>query len=345
MKIGIVSERPQQAHTLHRAISLDPAHLVAWIAETGTMAIERCAAERPDLILLDLPSDGSDGVDVIRRITESSHCPILVVTDSVRGNASSVLGAIGGGAFDAVDIPMLDADDLHARAAVLLEKIDAMSKYAVPLRAPAKTGDRIVRRACPPRADVLVTIGASAGGPAAVATVLRGLPLDFPAAIVVVQHVDEGFVAGMAQWLSEQSGREVKVAREGERPSAARVLLAGGRGHLELKGAGRLTYTQEPRGCSYRPSVDVFFHSASRTWSGPIVGVLLTGMGKDGALGLKALRDKGHHTIAQDRASSAIYGMPKAAIALNAAADIRPLDRIAASLITIVEARATRIRA
>ena len=140
----------------------------------------------------------------------------------------------------------------------------------------------------------------------------------------------------MADWLSQQSALPVTVAREGESPAVGRVLLAGTSDHLALKAADRLGYTPEPRDYVYRPSVDVFFESVSRLWRGDAVGVLLTGMGSDGALGLKALRNRGHHTIAQDRATSAVYGMPKAAAALNAAVDVLPMERIAARLVEVV---------
>ena len=124
----------------------------------------------------------------------------------------------------------------------------------------------------------------------------------------------------------------MRVAAEGDRPTVGDVLLAGTNDHLTLKTADRLGYTAEPVDYVYRPSVDVFFHSACRLWRGDVVGVLLTGMGRDGALGLKALRDRGHYTIAQDQATSAVYGMPKAAATINAAVDILPAGRIASKL-------------
>ena len=144
--------------------------------------------------------------------------------------------------------------------------------------------------------------------------------------------------------LSQQSTLPVMVAREGESPAVGRVLLAGTSDHLALKAAHRLGYTPEPRDYFYRPSVDVFFESVSRLWGGDAVGVLLTGMGTDGALGLKALRDRGYHTIAQDRATSAVYGMPKAAAALNAAVDVLPMERIAARLVDVVVGKGVTTR-
>ena len=182
----------------------------------------------------------------------------------------------------------------------------------------------------------LIAIGASAGGPAALAVILAGVPKDFPAAIVIVQHVDAKFTAGMTEWLTSQTGLTVRVAQEGDRLVRGSVFMAGTSTHLILKGKDRLAYTPDPLDYLYRPSVDVFFESVSRKWQNEAVGVLLTGMGKDGARGLKLLRDRGHHTIAQDEATSSVYGMPKAAVALDAAVDILPMRRIAPRLIDLM---------
>jgi two-component system, chemotaxis family, response regulator WspF len=194
----------------------------------------------------------------------------------------------------------------------------------------------------PSAQHALLAIGASAGGPSALATLLTALPQNFPASVVVVQHVDERFVIGMAQWLGQYSTLPVQLAREGDRLVPGTVLLAATGDHLVLKTANRLGYTAEPRDYIYRPSVDIFFQSVSRLWPHKAVGVLLTGMGSDGALGLKALRAKGHYTIAQDEASSAVYGMPKAAAAVDAAVDILPLERIAAKVVDALVARTIR---
>ena len=192
------------------------------------------------------------------------------------------------------------------------------------------------------RRDWLVAIGASAGGPAALAVVLKGLPKNFSAAVVIIQHVDEQFALGMAEWLSQHSALPVKVAVEGDRLVAGHVLIAGTQDHMKLMAADRIGYTPHPREYVYRPSVDVFFQSVSQHWRGGAVGVLLTGMGRDGAIGLKALRDKGYHTIAQDEASSVVYGMPKAAANLEAAVDILPMADIASRLIAVLARSANK---
>jgi two-component system response regulator WspF len=143
-------------------------------------------------------------------------------------------------------------------------------------------------------------------------------------------------VEGLANWLNGQTPLHVRLAREGDRPQAGTALLAGQDNHLVFASPTRLVYTRHPADCPYRPSIDLFFESADRFWPGDVVGVLLTGMGRDGAEGLRALHSRGHHTIAQDRPSSAVYGMPGAAAELRAATEILSLDKIGPRLTNIV---------
>jgi len=224
---------------------------------------------------------------------------------------------------------VLSGPDAKRGIAALIAKIDQIGAQQVTKAAadPLAAAPRIT-------SDTdLLAIGASAGGPSALATLLAALPADFAPATVIVQHVDQAFALGMADWLNEQSALPVRVAREGDRPEPGCVLLAATNDHLHFCGGGnRLAYTKEPLATPYRPSIDVFFHSVVARWSGNAVGVLLTGMGRDGAAGLAAMRAKGYYTIAQDEATCAVYGMPKAAAALNAAVAILPLPNIANAL-------------
>jgi chemotaxis response regulator CheB len=338
MKIGIVNDVPGVAALLQRVVGGDPAHRVVWIAGNGPEAIALCAKETPDLILMDMVMPVMDGVETTRRIMATTPCPILIVTGSVRVNANRIFEAMGHGALDAVDTPPLVSDKSGDGFAPLIAKIATISR----LVADKRGGRRMPEQSglTPPPHDRLIAIGASAGGPAALATLLGDLPGDFPAAIVIVQHVDEQFAAGMATWLNQGTALQVRVAAEGDRPRVGEVLLAATGDHLTLKTPDRVGYTVDPADYVYRPSVDVFFHSACRLWRGDVVGVLLTGMGRDGALGLKALRDHGHHTIAQDEATSAVYGMPKAAATIKAAMDILPAGRIASKLMDLLSLKA-----
>lgn len=327
MRIAIANDMPLAVEALRAALALRPSHELAWIARDGQDAVAQCARDTPDLVLMDLMMPGCNGVEATRRIMAASPCAILIVTGDVGERAALVFEAMGVGALDAVDTPTLRPGSAAAASELLLRKID---RIAALLR------DRHTHRAGTPapatRARQLVAIGASAGGPAALASLLRGLPPDYGAAIVIVQHLDRQFAPGMAQWLAGSSPLPVRLAEAGQAPQAGVVLLAGTNDHLVLGPAGCLAYTRQPDDLAYRPSVDVFFQSVQRHWHGSAVGVLLTGMGRDGARGLKALRDKGHFTIVQDQATCAVFGMPKAAVQLDAACAVLPLDRIAARL-------------
>jgi chemotaxis response regulator CheB len=279
---------------------------------------------------------GMNGVAATRRIMAETPCAILIVTANIGANADGVFEAMGHGAVDAVDTPELNQADLRNSAAPLLHKLDRIAEQIT-----ASTSLlRVIQLPAvetPPLAEkVLVAVGASAGGPGALAKLLSGLPRNIPAAVVIVQHIDERFSAGLAEWLDQQSCHSVRLAQEGDRPTVGTVLLARGHAHLHLTSSGELHYMTEPHDAIYRPSVDVFFQSVCRFWRKSAMGVLLTGMGRDGAVGLKAMRDKGYHTIAQDEASSTVYGMPKAAARLDAADEILPLEQIAPRLAAVI---------
>lgn len=185
----------------------------------------------------------------------------------------------------------------------------------------------------------LIVIGASAGGPAALTRILRDLDNPSLSSIVIVQHVDAHFADDMARWLTTQSAVPVRLAKEGDRPVPGGALLAGSDDHLVFKNPTELGYVAEPSTIHYRPSIDVFFDSVCTHWRGDVIGVLLTGMGADGAEGLRRLRQRGATTITQDQASSVVYGMPKAAVELQAASEILPLAAIGRRLAELVRSR------
>ncbi|MBS0630617.1 MAG: chemotaxis response regulator protein-glutamate methylesterase [Verrucomicrobia bacterium] len=328
MRIALVNDLGLALEALTRVLARAPQHQLAWTARDGAEAVRRCAEDRPDLILMDLMMPVMDGVEATRRIMAATPCAILVVTASVDGSTSRVFDALGAGALDAVNTPGPTGQGAEA----LLTKIEMLGRL---IRVDPVKDSKPPFTARPaggaPR-RWLFAIGASAGGPAALATMLKGFTPDLAAAIVVVQHLDESFAAGLAEWLGQQIALPVWLAKDGDELTPGTVLLPGRDDHLVLTPRGTLAYRREPADYVYRPSVDVFFESVANHWTGAAAGVILTGMGSDGAKGLKKMREARFTTIAQDRATCAVYGMPKAAAELGAAERVLPLGRIAPAL-------------
>ncbi|MGE6791531.1 chemotaxis response regulator protein-glutamate methylesterase [Pseudomonas guineae] len=334
MRIGIVNDMPLAVKALRGALARAPEHQVIWVASTGTEAVQRCREDTPDLLLMDLLMPEMDGVEATRQIMAETPCAILIVTSDVERHVSRVFEAMGHGALDVVATPAL-GDAPLPDAATLLRKIHNL-ELLLGQKVARKALEPILRESSSCR-QRLVVIGASAGGPASLVELLKQLPANFPAAIVLVQHVDETFAAGMAQWLASESPLPVRLARAGDVPQPGSVLLAGSNDHLILQRNGELTYNAEPSAHIYRPSIDVFFDSVVANWKGDSIGVLLTGMGRDGAEGLLHMRQRGFLTIAQDQASCAVYGMPKAAAQLDAASEILPLAEIGRRLVALFD--------
>ena len=333
MRIAIVNDVRMAVEALRRVVSSVPEYQIAWIAADGEEAVRLCAADVPDLILMDLLMPRMDGAEASRLIMRDSPCAILVVTATVGGNSSKVFEAMGWGALDAVNTPVLTNSENPPPGAELLSKIAMIGKLI----------GKSKRRTSPPRVVgatgtvtqpdfPLVVIGSSTGGPTALSRVLAGLPSSMHSAITIVQHVDEMFAPGLADWLSRESSREVRVIRPNDTPDASIVHLASTNDHLLLTPDLTFQYTKEPVENFFRPSVDVFFQTVATYWPVTAVGVVLTGMGDDGAKGLLAMRRAGWHTIAQDRDTSVAYGMPKAAAKLDAAVEILPLDQVAGAI-------------
>lgn len=331
IRIAIVNDVKMAIEVLRRVVVSLPDAEVAWIAEDGQQAVERCRADRPDLVLMDLIMPVMDGVEATRRIMQQSPCPILVVTATVTGNCSKVFEALGHGALDAVNTPVIGRDGNIAGGDELIRKIRAI----VRLQCGKAAGLEVAAPASPVSAPQsssggvpMLAIGASTGGPQALATMLAGLarPLDF--SVVVVQHLDKLFVPGLVEWLANETKTSVQQIEAGQRPAVGTIHVACTSDHLVLNAAGAFQYVREPACHVYRPSVDVFFDSLLRARARPGVALLLTGMGRDGAAGMKALHEAGWKTIAQNKASSIVWGMPGAAVQLCAADQVLPLDRI-----------------
>jgi len=328
MNIAIVNDSPIAVRVLMQTLQKSRQHDLLWTAQNGEEAIARCREQSPDLILMDLVMPGLDGAKTTREIMRQCPTAVLLVTASIEANCSLAFQAMGAGALDIVQTPA-GGDESGQQA--LLRKINQIELMTGgPARQPlCWTGPADKPTDDVPQEERLVAIGCSAGGPAALADIFRIIPKDFPAAFVVVQHIDPLFAPDLAQWLDGMSGCPVRIAEEGERLSAGTVRLAGPAGHLQIAQDGTLHYTDQPDNLVCKPSIDVLMNSAARHWQGRAMGLILTGMGRDGVQGLFAMRKRGWLTVAQDRASSAIYGMPAAAAEIGAAKEILPLEKIA----------------
>lgn len=339
MRIAIVNGSRLAVEVLRRVILNAPGYKIAWIAKDGAEAVKKCADDLPDLVLMDLMMPIMNGVEATCKIMRETPCAILIVTATVTGHANKVFEAMSCGALDAVCTPVFAAGNKIEGGSQLLTKIASISRL---FQKPTKyeSGRSIAKlykfsQIIPP----LVVLGASAGGPKTLAKILGQLPSDFPGAVVVVQHVDAEFTASMVEWLDRQVPLPVRLVERGCSPKAAAVLLAGGNLHLVMNSACQLTYSTEPNDSPYRPSIDAFFISIAEHWPRKALAILLTGMGKDGALGLLKLRQAGWHTIAQDQATSVVYGMPRAAAELHAASEILPLCQISEAIVNFVRAK------
>lgn len=335
MRIAIVNDMPLVIEGLIRTIRLHGKYTIAWTAWDGAEAIENCKRDLPDLILMDLLMPGMGGVHTTRYIMKHTPCPILLVTASINQNSDLVFEAMSAGALDVVLTPKvfdIEAMDLQ-NDNDLLKKINMIWTLTREPHALVSKLPVIKEESQGYKIDGhLVAIGCSSGGPDALARLFSGLKSNTTAAFVVIQHVDEQFAPGLINWLNDRTELTVAMAKSGDRPCAGKVLIAGHNKHLIIKENGLLEYTSSPQDTFYRPSVDVFFYSLLSHWHHPATAILLTGMGKDGARGLLELKKKGFHTIAQDSASSAVYGMPKAAKDLDATCEILSLKDIAQSL-------------
>jgi chemotaxis response regulator CheB len=329
LRIAIVNDSILAQTVLARLVR-HGGHEVLWLAPDGPTAVAQARAQPPDLILMDLVMPRIDGAATTREIMRAAPCLILVVTSSLQANLDLVYQAMSHGAQGAIETPAsADADSPSTRA--FLDKLDSVGRL-VRGAAPAVTPHPVAREGGQRSASPLVVIGASTGGPAALCTVLAAMGEAVPAPIVIIQHVAAAFAPGLAIWLAQHARFPVEVAVEGARPQVGRAVLASTDDHLVLDELGALHYTPQPIDNPYRPSVDGFLASAVAHWPGRGVAALLTGMGKDGAAAMLEATRAGWWTVAQDEATSVVYGMPRAAKELGGASVVLPIGDIGGAI-------------
>lgn len=304
---------------------------VAGLADTGRGAASAVARHKPDVVLLDIQMPDVDGLVATREIMARAPTPIVIFCgmsevdaqhrafEALREGAVSLVPKPGPEQpLDVVTQELLRAVEIAAGVRPVARRAGRRRDHDGPNGGAAARGHQ---------APTVIGIGASTGGPPALVEVLRGLPADVPP-ILVVQHIVAGFVDSLVAWMGPNVPQRVVIASDGQAPSRGVVYVASTDGHLVLRD-GVIAIAPEQAHRGHRPSVDMLFESLARDRGAAALGVLLTGMGDDGARGLRAMRDRGAETIAQDEASSVVYGMPRAAVELGGARRVLPLGAIA----------------
>ncbi len=343
VRVLVVEDSPTVRQRLVEIVGSDPDLELVGAADNGREGIELCQRHRPDVITMDMMLPIMSGLAATEYIMAHCPTPILVVSASInRGELFKIYEALAAGAVDVLEKPTGDEPDgvWENRFLAMLKLVSRIRVITHPrarlvgLRAPAPelAGAKPVRSRTEPRHSV-VAIGASTGGPGAIVEILRGLPADFKLPILIVMHINEPFGSAFADWLDGQTTRRVDHAREGMSVASAagRVVLAPGGRHMVVR-AGRIYLTDDAERHSCRPSVDELFSSIADEYGPSAAACLLTGMGRDGALGLLKIRQAGGVTIAQDEATSVVYGMPREAVLIGAAQQVLRLRDIAPRL-------------
>jgi two-component system chemotaxis response regulator CheB len=346
IKVLVADDSQVTRMLLVQLLNSDPRIRVIGAVNDGQAALDFLASgvQRPDVVVMDIHMPHLDGFEATRRIMETQPLPIIICTATASPQDLAVaFRSMEAGAVACVEKPVALGADFEPRLHNLLQTVRLMSEVKVVRRWNRSNSPPVVpANGSKPRAFAgvkLIGIGASTGGPPVLQTILSGLPKGFPVPLLIVQHIARGFLPGMVDWLSQTTGLRVHIAAHGATPLPGHAYVAPDDFHLAADAGGHLVLAREQAESGLRPAVSYLFRSLANSYGASAVGVLLTGMGKDGAEELKRMKDHGAYTIAQDRDSSIVHGMPGAAIELGAASQVLPADKIAGALIARVGGR------
>jgi two-component system chemotaxis response regulator CheB len=337
IRVLIVEDSPTARTLLKSLLETDPEIQVVGSAANGKEAVQQALRLKPDLITMDIRMPVMDGFEATRCIMRERPTPIVVVSASVEApDLAITFNAIKAGALEVIEKPKgIDAVEFQSLRDHLVTTVKLMAEVKVIRRRPSRP---VVTP--PPSPNLkqpraVIAIGASTGGPVALNTLFKSLPREFPLPIVVVQHMAGGFMEGFVRWLQLESNLPLKIMSNHLRIRPGEVYFAPEDQHSVFVNRDLLGLTQDPVVSHVRPSATVLFKSVARVYGAEAVGILLTGMGEDGAAGLEAMRQRGALTLAQDEGTSVVYGMPKAAVELGAVDQVLPIDRIAPTLVEL----------
>lgn len=338
IKVLLADDSPLVRAVLRDIFQAEGDIVVVGEAEDGRQAVAMTGLFRPDMVVMDILMPVMDGLAALEEIMAEFPTPILVLSASLDDReVDHAFNAIKKGALDVMEKPSLAAaEGLADFGSLLLEKVRLLARIRVihHNRRRRTKDDLAPMIAAGGGNHTLLAIGASTGGPRAVMSIVKSLPADFKAAVFVVQHIASGFARGFAQWLDRESGITVRLAEDGENVRMGEVLVAPNDCHMIIAGE-KIRLVEDPPVNCCRPSIDVLFNSLAAERGARVVGVLLTGMGKDGAQGMRRIKEMGGVTLAQDEQSCAVFGMPKAAISLAAVDEVLPLSKIPAAIARI----------
>ncbi len=340
ISVFLVEDSPVVQMLLKHLLDSDPQLHVMGTASNGQEAVDFVMAHKPDVVLMDAHMPKMDGYEATRRIMETQPVPIVISSATMAyQEVGATFQALEAGAVAFVEKPVgLNSPGFGPMVEKLLQTVKLMAEVKVVKRwaRDRRPGARPVADV-PQRAEAIqvVAMGASTGGPPVIQTILKGLPKDYPVPILLVQHIAAGFLDGMVEWLRQTTPLPVQLAVHGTTAFPGHVYLAPDGAHLGLLPSGRILLSTAPPENGLRPAVSFLFRSVASAYAARAVGVLLTGMGRDGADELRLLKDKGAVTIAQDAETSVIHGMPGEAIQLGAVLYTLPPEQIAALLVTL----------